>query len=95
MAIQITPLDPKQATLQIKADLARILGESGPASLQVAAVSAHPGKNSRRIAFNIRFRRKGAEEAEKEPVVLRLSSRDARQLAKVMAQAADEADRLA
>jgi len=95
MAIQITPLDPKQATLQIKADLAKILGESGSASLQVAAVSAHPGKNSRRIAFNIRFRRKGAAEAEKEPVVLRLSSRDARQLAKVMAQAADEADRLA
>lgn len=95
MAIQVTPLDPKQATLQVKADLAKILGEIGPMSLQIEKVSAHPGRNSRRIAFNIRFRRKGAEEPEKEPVVLRFSSRDARQLAKVLAQAADEADRLA
>jgi hypothetical protein len=94
MANQITPLDPKQSTLQVRAGLAQILGETGPTSLQIEKVSAHPGKNSRRIAFNVRVRRKGADEPEKLPVVLRFSSRDVRQLAKLFAQAADEADRI-
>lgn len=94
MANQITPLDPNQSTLQVKAGLAQILGETGPMSLQIEKVSAHPGKNSRRIAFNVRVRRKGADEPEKLPVVLRFSSRDARQLARLFVQAADEADRI-
>jgi hypothetical protein len=92
MGKQVKPLDAKEASLDIDADIAKYFGRGTARTMQVEKFGGYPGKQSRRISFNIALRREGAEELEKHPIVLRVSSRDARQLAKLFAQMADEAD---
>jgi hypothetical protein len=95
MANNVKPLDPKEATLDIDTEVVKHLGKGPARTLEVEKFGAFPGKQSRRIAFNIVLRRSGREELQKHPVVLRVSSRDARQLARLFAQAADAADGIA
>jgi hypothetical protein len=64
-------------------------------SREIEKFGGYPGKQSRRISFVIFLRRNGSRELHKHPIALRLSSRDARQLAKLFAQMADEADGIA
>ena len=92
MAKQVRPVDTKEATLDIDGDIAKYFGKGTARTMRVEKFGGYPGKQSRRISFNIVLGREGAEELEKHPIVLRVSSRDARQLAKLFAQMADEAD---
>jgi len=92
MAKQVKPLDPAEATLEIDPEIMGFFGKGAERARQVEKFGCHPGKQSRRISFVIFLRRDGAAELQKHPVALRLSSRDARQLAKILGQAADDAD---
>ena len=95
MAKLVKPLDAEEATLDIEAALIKYLGKGKARTLRVEKFGGYPGKQSRRIAFNIVLRREGTDELQKHPIVLRVSSRDARQLSKLLGQMADEADGIA
>ena len=88
----IKPLDAKEATLDVDSGVLKQTGKGAARSLQIEKFGGFPGKNSRRIAFNIVLQGGEAEEMAKHPVVLRISSRDARQLGKMFKQMADLAD---
>ena len=95
MAKVVKPLDHEEATLDIEESLAKFLGKGSARTFQIEKFGGYPGKRSRRIAFGIVLHRSGAKALPQHPVVLRVSSRDARQLAKLFAQMADEADGIA
>jgi hypothetical protein len=88
----LKPLDAKEATLDVDSEVLKQTGKSGARTLQIEKFGGFPGKNSRRIAFNIVLQGGDAEEMQKHPVVLRISARDARQLSKLFKQMADAAD---
>jgi hypothetical protein len=90
MGKYLKPLDSKEATLDVDAEILKQLGKGPVRTLQIDRFGGFPGKNSQRIAFNIVLQ--GSEELEKHPVVLRVSSRDARQLGKMFKQMADLAE---
>jgi hypothetical protein len=95
MSKVVKPLDHEEATLDIEESVAEFLGKGAARTFQIEKFGGYPGKQSRRIAFDIVLHRSGAKALPKHPVVLRVSSRDARQLAKLFAQMADEADGIA
>jgi len=88
----VKPLDANEATLDVDSEVLKQTGKSGARSLQIEKFGGFPGKNSRRIAFNVVLKGGAAEEMAKHPVVLRISARDARQLSKMFQQMADVAD---
>jgi hypothetical protein len=95
MAKQVKPLDPAEATLEIDPEVAAHLGKGAARARTIEKFSGHPGKRSRRISFVIHLSRDGSRALQKHPVALRLSSRDARQLAKLFTLMADESDGIA
>ena len=88
----VKPLDANEATLDVDSEVLKQTGKSGARSLQIEKFGGFPGKNSRRIAFNVVLKGGAAEAMAKHPVVLRISARDARQLSKMFQQMADVAD---
>ena len=92
MALQIKPLDPEAATLDVEAEIAKFFGKGHARTHKIEKLSGHPGKQSHRVAFAIHLRRDGAKDLQKFPIVLRVSSRDARRLGRMLTQMADEAE---
>jgi hypothetical protein len=90
MGKYVKPLDPKEATLDVDSEVQKQLGKGSMKSVRIAKFGGFPGKNSQRIAFNLVL--EGADDLEKHPVVLRISSRDARQLGRLFAKMADLAE---
>jgi hypothetical protein len=92
MGKYLTPLDAKEATLDVDPEVLKQTGRGAARTLQIAKFGGFPGKNSRRIAFNVVLGGGDAEQMKKHPVVLRVSARDARQLSRLFKQMADLAD---
>ena len=95
MAKQVKPLDPTEATLELDPEIFPFFGKGPARTRQIEGFDFHPGKQSRRTSFVIYLAREGSQELHKHPVVLRLGSRDARQLGKLFKQMADSAEGIA
>lgn len=95
MAKQVKPLDPSEATIEVDTELLECFGKGAARTRRVEGFECHPGKQSRRTSFVVHLSRGGSREVHKHPIVLRLSSRDARQLGRLFAKAADDADGIA
>ncbi len=94
MGKYLAPLDAKEATLDVDPEVLKEAGKGAARKLQIEKFGGFPGKNSRRIAFNVVLQGADADSMKKHPVVLRVSARDARQLSKLFKQMADLADGL-
>jgi hypothetical protein len=91
----VKPLDPSEATLELDPEIFAFFGKGPARTRQIEGFDCHPGKQSRRASFVIYLSRAGSKELHKHPVVLRLSSRDARQLGRLITKMADDADGIA
>ena len=92
MAKQMKPLDPSEATLELDPEIFSFFGKGPARTRQIEGFDCHPGKQSHRGSFIIYLHRAGSKEMYKHPVVVRLSSRDARQLGRMFTKMADEAE---
>ncbi len=92
MKTQVKPLDPAEASVEVDPELMPFFGKGRSRVREIEGFECHPGKQSRRTSFVVHLKREGSREVQKHPIVIRLSSRDARQLGRLFTKLADAAE---